>query len=443
MNEISAPTDLQILLVEDNVHDARVFRRALQRGGMKAHVKRLTRAEEALELLRQEPDRFDIVVTDYNLPGMNGLDLCRAIIADENRAALVLVTGSGTERTAVEALRLGVDNYIIKDTGDVFMMLLPITLTEVIRKRVDRIARIEAERALRESEERFRHLYEDAPNAYCSINPADGSLNMFNNRLSELLGYDREELRRSRVFDFYADAPEGKARAHDMFERFQAGHTIENAELVMRRKDGSTLWVQLSVRPLLDEDGNVLEGRSIITDIVALKTAEEKIRHLASHDPLTNLPNRALTMDRLAVHLAAAQRHRTRLALLFTDLNGFKRLNDTLGHDAGDKALCIVAERMAACVRKSDTVARHGGDEFTVILDDIANEPAALATAGKLVESVTQPFEVRGALARLGIAVGVALHPEHGDTPDDLLHQADDAMYEAKAAGGDSIRVAR
>ena len=429
--------------MEDNVHDARVFRRALERGGMNADVKRLTRAEDALDLLLREPDRFDIVVTDYNLPGMNGLDLCRAIIADENRAALVLVTGSGTERTAVEALRLGVDHYIIKDTGDVFMMLLPITLMEVIRKRVDRTARMEAERALRESGERFRQLYEHAPNAYCAVDIADGSLIMFNNRLSELLGYDREELRKLRIFDFYADAPEGKARARDMFKDFGAGRPIENAELIMRRKDGSPLWVQLSVNPVFNEDGEVVEGRSIITDITALKAAEEKIRHLASHDSLTNLPNRALMMDRLTVHLAAAQRHRTKLALLFTDLNGFKRLNDTLGHDAGDKALCIVAERMAACVRKSDTVARYGGDEFAVILDDIASEAAALFTAHKLVEAITDPFEVRGAMARLGIAVGVALHPEHGDTPDDLLHQADDAMYEAKAAGGDSIRVAR
>lgn len=161
----------------------------------------------------------------------------------------------------------------------------------------------------------------------------------------------------------------------------------------------------------------------------------QMIRHLALHDSLTRLPNRRLFNDRLQLALARAERAKGRLALLYMDLDGFKEVNDSLGHRAGDRVLVETAQRIATLIRKSDTLARVGGDEFMVILPDCSAVEDAQRTAGKIIAGVREPIGLGGRSAHIGVSIGIAMYPEDGREPDDLVRAADRAMYAAKEVG--------
>lgn len=169
------------------------------------------------------------------------------------------------------------------------------------------------------------------------------------------------------------------------------------------------------------------------------QAAEERIRHLAQHDPLTDLPNRALFSDRLDQALASAKRDCQRLAVLFMDLDDFKPINDNLGHGVGDQLLQQVALRLRGSLRESDTVARVGGDEFIALLRNIHEQADCAAVAQKLADSLTHPFDIGGHVIQVSVSIGIALYPEHGRGDLELLKHADEAMYEAKQGGGGRV----
>ena len=171
------------------------------------------------------------------------------------------------------------------------------------------------------------------------------------------------------------------------------------------------------------------------------RAAEERIRHLAQHDPLTDLPNRALFSDRLNQALSNARRDGQHLAVMFIDLDNFKPVNDNHGHEVGDRLLQQVASRLRHSLRESDTVARVGGDEFIALLRNTSDPPDALAVAAKLAEALVEPFEIDGRAIEVTASIGIALYPDHGTGDIELLRHADDAMYEAKRNGGNQARV--
>ena len=178
------------------------------------------------------------------------------------------------------------------------------------------------------------------------------------------------------------------------------------------------------------------------TDLTEYRLVEEQIVYLASHDEVTGLPNRSLFLDRLDVALRQSAREKTRVAVLFIDLDGFKAVNDRLGHEAGDMVLHQVAVRLVARVRASDTVARFGGDEFTVILNQVSNALDVSRVAQSIIDELTRPFTVKRATAMIGASVGIALFPDDGETGDDLIRAADQAMYAVKHAGKRGYRLA-
>jgi diguanylate cyclase (GGDEF)-like protein len=175
-------------------------------------------------------------------------------------------------------------------------------------------------------------------------------------------------------------------------------------------------------------------------DLSKLQQKGEQLRALAYHDDLTGLPNRRLLRDRLHQALAQAIRYERQVALLLLDLDGFKSVNDRLGHGAGDYLLVAVAERLSACVRAADTVCRYGGDEFVIMLPAVERRSMAEAVVAKMQQRLSEPYEIDGVDIRMGASLGVVFYPTDGQTPDELLKRADDALYREKAArGGASI----
>ena len=198
------------------------------------------------------------------------------------------------------------------------------------------------------------------------------------------------------------------------------------------RRDGRVIWVREEARVVESPGSDTILSHGMLTDVTDRKTLEQQISHLAFHDPLTALPNRALFTDRLSLALASRTRA-LRTAVLFLDLDGFKGVNDSLGHAAGDRLLTVVAGRLSGVLRPADTVARLGGDEFAVLLEDVDGAAGAEQVAGRLLAALRHPVEVDGRRIAPRASLGIALSGPHGTTPSELLRNADAAMYRAKA----------
>ena len=212
-------------------------------------------------------------------------------------------------------------------------------------------------------------------------------------------------------------------------------------EIWNRRKNGELYIEWLSINLVYDEEkGHPTHHVAVFSDISERKAAEERIQHMAHYDLLTNLPNRALLIDRLQQALAKAKREKAHMALMFIDLDKFKPVNDKLGHNVGDLLLKEVAKRLQYCVRGSDTVSRLGGDEFVVLLPTVEEKQDAMMVAEKILHSLNQTFELAGHDLHISSSIGVAVYPEHGNDEETLIKNADTAMYCAKESGRNTVK---
>jgi diguanylate cyclase (GGDEF)-like protein/PAS domain S-box-containing protein len=207
-----------------------------------------------------------------------------------------------------------------------------------------------------------------------------------------------------------------------------------------RRKNGEVYLVWQSITVIHGAIHEPVRYVSVFNDITEFWQKDERMRHLALHDSLTDLPNRTLLMEKLDHLLAMTEREQRNIAVMFLDLDGFKTVNDNLGHDIGDDLLKSVAKKLLAQVRHSDTVARLGGDEFVILLDNPVNNGEVENIASRIVTTFNVSMELRGKLASVGVSIGIAMHPVHGQTAAELMKSADSAMYAAKKAGGNSYR---
>ena len=207
-----------------------------------------------------------------------------------------------------------------------------------------------------------------------------------------------------------------------------------------RTKNGGMIWELASISPIRDEDGVVTHFVSVKEDFTEIKRLQDQMDNLAHHDQLTGLANRTLFYDRLSHTRALARRRDQGFALFYMDLDGFKAVNDTYGHELGDKLLKAVGQRLTECVRESDTVARMGGDEFTVLLMDPAGAEAAQRVARLILELLARPFVYQGITSTIGVSIGISFYPQDGDDPDQLLLRADAAMYQVKNGSKNQFR---
>jgi diguanylate cyclase (GGDEF)-like protein/PAS domain S-box-containing protein len=288
------------------------------------------------------------------------------------------------------------------------------------------------EQALRESERRYQVMAEASPVGIFRLDE-DGRCCHVNKRWREIAGLTQSQVL-GKSWDV-AVHPDDKSMVSDTWKIAVMEGRAFKAECRFKRPGGRTSWVFTQAEPIFDAQG-LLEGFiGSVTDISRRKRTEEEIRQLAYYDPLTRLPNRSFFMEQLERALASAQRTGRQVALLFCDLDNFKDVNDSLGHDKGDILLQIIAGRLSSCTRRGDTLSRFGGDEFVLLLPSVTASSQIVAVARKIQRAMSKPFDLDGHEVYTTTSIGIAVHPSDGGDVQALLKHADMAMYVAKGRG--------
>jgi diguanylate cyclase (GGDEF)-like protein/PAS domain S-box-containing protein len=293
------------------------------------------------------------------------------------------------------------------------------------------------ENELIESEELFRTITENVGDLIAMLD-ADGRRLYTNPSYRRIFTEQEPKIGSSSFVEIHPDDSE---RIRKLFRRSVETGIGERAEYRFLLSDGSIRHIESEGNVVCDEDGKVCKVILVSRDVTERKQAEEQIQHLANYDNLTDLPNRRLFTDRLQQAIVAAKRDKTRLAVLFLDLDMFKQINDTLGHDIGDLILKDTAKRLQDCLRESDSAARVGGDEFVVVLPGIESTGDAMVVAEKIRSALDQPYEHAGGSLRISSSIGIAVYPENGGDDKELIKNADDAMYFAKTSGRNAVKL--
>ncbi|HRP97494.1 MAG TPA: EAL domain-containing protein [Rhodocyclaceae bacterium] len=425
---------LSVLYAEHNPFDADQARHHLAQHA--PHI-RLEHAADAADVLlrlpagEDAPLPFDVLLLDDRLPGMGGLELARLLRQEHGRdLPIVLVTGHGNEELAASALRFGLDDYLCKRDGYLFQLAGTL-------ERVHHQAELAREGArLRETSGRLTQLLAASPTLLYTL-AIDGRrlvATWVSENIERLLGYTVDE----------ALAPDWWRRNVHADDREQAMVRTDvllaagqrTLEYRFMHRDGRLCWVHDEMRVLRDETGRPVEIVGSWTDISASKHSEQRLEHLYHYDPLTDLPNRLLLQSRLEHALDHARRHRQLVAVLCIDLDRFKNVNDSLGHPVGDEVIVHIARRLKDGIGDDDTLGRLGGDEFLVIMENLASPEAAGVLAHRIIGLVEQPIRVSSGHEVVSSAsVGISLHPADGDLVTQLLQHADAALYRAKEEG--------
>lgn len=423
-------TPLRVLLVEDSQDDAELLLLALQDGGYDPIYERVDTAPAMRAAIAQ--GIWDIVISDDSMPQFNALAALALLRESGLDLPCIIVSGTIGEDTAVAAMKAGAHDYIIKDK---LARLLPAVERE-LREAAGRREHKRAAEALRESEERYALAARAANDGLWDWHLHSHTI-YFSPRWKTMLGYEEHEVGNnldewfSRVHHEDIGSVQARITAHltGLTPHFETEHR-------MPHKDGTYRWMLSRGMAMRDMDGKAYRMVGSQIDITERKRAEEQLLHDAFHDTLTGLPNRAVLKERLERAIARAKRREDYVfAVLFLDLDHFKIVNDSLGHMIGDQQLIAVARRLETCLRPGDTVARFGGDEFAILVEEITDISDAIRIAQRLQQHLALPFRLDGRDVFTTASIGITLSATGYSRPEDLLRDADIAMYRAKALG--------
>ncbi len=420
-----------ILIVDDDRAMRMLLRRVMEQEGYRvAEAPDGARAVEAFRELRP-----DIVLMDGVMPVMDGFDACAHLKREPtgSNTPVLMITSLDDNVSVNQAFAAGASDFVTK----------PIHWA-VLRQRVRRLLRARhAEEGMRESERRLATLLSNLPGmAYRRANDTLWTMTFVSEGAVDLTGFRADQLVSENGIP-YAELinPDDREVVHNDVQNALRDQRAYQLTYRIMCASGEEKWVWEQGRGVLSPEGTLIALEGFITDVTERKLFEEQLSHQAFHDRLTNLPNRALFMDRLDHALARAARRDNSVALLFMDLDHFKTINDTLGHKAGDQLLHGVGIRLQECLRPGDTAARFGGDEFTLLLEDIVGVQDAVQVAERIAEKLTAPFTLEGHELFVTTSVGIAMSGSGQERPDDLLRNADMALYEAKYKGKNRYAV--
>ncbi|MYM69796.1 EAL domain-containing protein [Pseudoduganella sp. FT55W] len=406
------------------------------------HLVTATCGSEALAQLTKL--KFDLILLDLRLPDMSGHEIMDYINAREIDGDVIVMSGDVGIEAAIGALKRGAYDYLRKPYSREELLK---TVENALQKRRLAIDNERIASKLENSEKMYRYLVDSSPDIIYTLNH-EGKFTFVNDRVTQLLGFTREELIGKHYSVLVHDEDQERAR-YAFNERRVDERASRNVELrlkcntgggVERTFNNTLMTISLNAIGMHIPDHEVKTREffgtyGVARDITDRKRAEEVISYQAYHDILTDLPNRMLFKDRLGLAVIQAKRKLTELAVMFVDLDRFKLVNDTLGHVKGDELLQQAAQRLKDCLRRGDTLARQGGDEFTIVLPELRDRQDAKAIADKFLESLQRPFDLDGHQVHISASIGIAIYPGDGETIDELLRHADIAMYQVKALG--------
>ena len=439
--------DSSILLIDDDSSVRMSFTGYLEDSGYQ--VISAESGRKGLELFSvHEPD---LVLTDLRMQDVGGMEVLAQIRQISPEKPVIVVSGLGTLADSIEALRLGAWDYLIKPVRDMRVLVHSIEralerakLLHENRRYHEHLEELVSERTMeleqrtkeaRETSDKLRIFSMAVEQSASSvvITDTNGLIEYVNQRFTDFTGYQSSEVvgRTPRIMKSDKNPP---TIYSELWETISSGQ-VWRGEMMNRKKSGDHYWEYMTITPIVTEERGITHYLAVQEDITHRKEYEQKLFHQANHDSLTGLPNRMLAMDRLKQSIARACRDKTKGALLYIDLDGFKMINDNFGHEIGDQVLVLVSQRLKNSLRETDTVARIGGDEYLVILQGLGNKQQCGALAGKIVRDFHEPFDIAGREFYSTVSIGIAFFPDDGTDPNALLKNADSAMYISKKSG--------
>src|ERR1700733_27854 len=421
-----------LLLVEDNPGDARLLREMFSENG--AHNTELTHVECMSEAEKHLANRVvDIILLDLGLPDAQGLEAVRRAHAAAPSVPLVVLTGLDDDSLAGRALQEGAQDYLIK--GQIETRGLLRALRYAVERKI-------IEEALFVEKERAQVTLNSIGDAVICTDIV-GNISFLNLVAEKMTGWSSHEAV-GRAMDEVSKIV--GSRSHETIpnpmeravEQDRTVHLPLNCLLI--RRDGFEIPIEDSVSPIHDREGQATGAVIVFRDVSVAQAMTLQMTHTAQHDFLTALPNRILLNDRVSQAITSAPRHMKKVAVLFLDLDGFKHINDSLGHPIGDKLLQSVAGRLVGCVRDSDTVSRQGGDEFVVLLSEVDEPEDAAITARRMLQTVAEAHSIDRHDLHVTASIGLSVYPDDGLDAETLIKNADTAMYQAKENGRQSYQ---
>jgi diguanylate cyclase (GGDEF)-like protein/PAS domain S-box-containing protein len=428
---MSHPND-HLLLIEDNPGDAMLVQRALNntRFGL-FQIEWVKNLSDGLERLSK--GGIDAIIADLSLPDSQGLETLDRLLLAARQVPILVLSGLDDEGIASQTVQHGAQDYLPKNHLDTY------TLSRAVRNMIDR--KISEDDLFTEKERAQVTLNSIGDAVLCT--DISGNITYLNMVAEKMTGWLREEASGRPLADVFQiiDGITRQRAQNPMDMAVAQNKTVNlNTNSILIRRDGYESAIEDSAAPIHDREGRSTGAVIVFRDVSATRSLSLQMAHSAHHDFLTDLPNRLLLNDRLTHAIASARRSSRKLAALFLDLDGFKRINDSLGHAIGDKLLKTIGERLLAAVRKSDTVSRLGGDEFVVVLSSIARSEDAALSVTKIIRTINVPYTIDLHDLHVNASVGISIYPDDGSDAETLIQNADNAMYHAKEHGSNNYR---
>jgi diguanylate cyclase (GGDEF)-like protein/PAS domain S-box-containing protein len=429
-----------VLLIEANANIAAEILAELNSATEERfHVEWVTELTSGIERLRM--GEVGAVVLDLTLPDSHGVETFDKLFQAACRVPILILSEADTEEMARQAVQRGAQNYVVKNQA------VGYRLRGVVRTMIDRRAAEAVVKALVLQNEVAKFTLDAIEEAVLrtDINGEVTYLNRTAERLTgwcqvEALGHPITEV--LRITDGGSISMIGDDLEISKGEDRTAIPTNNTTSILVRR-DGVELGIENKVTPTHDHDGVVTGSVFAFHDVSAARARSLEMSRLAQHDSLTGLPNRVLFNDRLTQAISLAMRQNKQLAVMFVDLDQFKKINDSLGHGVGDKLLQSVAGRLVNCVRRTDTVSRLGGDEFVILLSQVEREEDAAISARKILRALATSHTIENKDLDISVSIGVSTYPSDGPDAENLMNKADTAMYEAKKRGRNNYQFFR